>query len=260
MSPRFFFATLSQPCPYLPGRSERKIVTEIAGRDAPTLYDRLVRGGYRRSHGVAYRPACLGCDACVPVRIPVADFRPGRSMRRVLKVNADLEVEERPATVTGEQYALFRRYVRARHADGGMTFMDFSDYRAMVEETPVHTTVFEFRDGQDRLIAVALTDLIADGLSASYMFFDPDASRRSPGTFVVLWHVDEARARGLSFVYLGYWIAGCQKMAYKARFQPLEALGPEGWRRLNEPASAGPARAPSSGCAAGRTVQCLGTP
>lgn len=256
MSPQFFFATLSQPCPYLPGRSEQKIVTELAGGDAPMLYDRLVRAGYRRSRGVAYRPACFGCDACVPVRIPVADFRPRRSMRRVLRVNADLKAAERPATATEEQYALFRRYLRVRHAEEEMTLMTLNDYRAMVEETPVHTRVFEFRDAQGRLVAAALTDLIADGLSSSYLFFDPDESRRSPGTFVILWHVEHARARSLSFVHLGYWIAECQKMAHKARFRPLEALGPDGWRRLDE--SAGPARVPSFGCAASTPVQCLG--
>ena len=229
---QFFFGTLPQPCPYLPGRIETKAVTELVGADALALHDRLTLAGFRRSHGVAYKPACTACDACVPVRIPVADFVPNRSLRRVKRRNADLVTVPRPARATREQYALFARYQRSRHADGGMATMTFEDYRAMVEDTPVETMLVEHRGPDGRLIAASLSDRLIDGLSGVYKFFEPDEPARSAGTFIVLWHVEKARAMGLSFVYLGYWIATCRKMEYKARFRPIEALGCDGWHRL----------------------------
>ncbi len=234
---QFFFGTLTQPCPYLAGRLESKVVTELDGPRAARLHEELTRAGYRRSHTLLYKPACAGCEACVPVRIPVADFRPSRSLRRVWRRNADLTARERPARASAEHYTVFARYQRSRHADGGMATMDFADYRAMVEETTVETTVFEFRDPAGRLVAVSLTDRLSDALSGVYKFFEPAEARRSPGTYAVLWHVAHARALGLAYVYLGYWIAACEKMSYKVRFRPLEALGPGGWRRL-EPAAA----------------------
>ncbi len=232
---QYFFGTLTQPCPYLPGRIESKVVTELLATGPQAAHDDLVRAGFRRSHTLAYKPACQGCDACVPVRIPVADFLPSRSLRRVWRRNADLGASETAALATAEQFALFTRYQRWRHADGGMAVMDFEDYRSMVEETPVDTMVVEFRDPDQRLVAASLTDRVADGLSGVYKFFDPDQRRRSAGSFSVLWHVERARALALRYVYLGYWIADCSKMAYKARFRPVEALGPGGWRRLGVP-------------------------
>lgn len=227
-----FYGTAPQPCPYLPGRIESKIITELAGPESQALHDRLVVAGFRRSHGLAYRPACRGCDACVPVRIPVARFAPSRSQRKVMRRNMDLIADELPARATGEQYALFRRYQRSRHRDGGMALMGARDYRDMVEESNVDTHIVEFRTAAGRLVAVTLTDRVADGLSGIYKFFDPDEARRSPGVAVVLWHVARARALGLPHVYLGYWIADCAKMSYKANYQPLETLGPDGWRLL----------------------------
>lgn len=229
---QFFFGTLPQPCPYLADRVESKVVTELAGDDARALHDELSRAGFRRSHTLAYKPACPACNACVPVRIPVDAFAHSRSMRRVWRANADLAATERPPQATAEQYAVFALYQRWRHADGGMALMDFADYRAMVEETPIDTLVVEFRDAGGALVAASLTDRVSDGFSGVYKFFDPAQSRRSPGTFMVLWHVERARALGLPYVYLGYWIADCRKMSYKSRFRPLEALGRDGWRRL----------------------------
>ncbi len=227
-----FFGTLTQPCPYLPGRTESKVVTELAGPDRQTTHDDLVRAGFRRSHTLAYKPACPTCDACVPVRVPVADFRPSRSLRRVWRRNGDLKAGERPARATTEQFALFVRYQRWRHADGGMAVMDFDDYREMVEDTPVDTMVVEFRDPEGRLVALSLTDRVSDGLSGVYKIYDPDQPSRSAGTFIVLWHVDRVRALGLPYFYLGYSIADCRKMAYKTRFRPIESLGPDGWRPI----------------------------
>ncbi|MBM3582858.1 MAG: arginyltransferase [Alphaproteobacteria bacterium] len=229
-----FYGTAPQPCPYLDGRIESKIVTELTQRDATGLHDRLVVAGFRRSHKLAYRPACRGCDACVPVRVPVARFQPSRTQRRIARRNADLMVEELPARASSEQYALFRRYQRSRHHDGGMALMGARDYRDMVEETAVETRIVEFRALDGRLVAVSLSDRIADGLSGVYQFFDPDEPQRSPGVAVILWHIARARALGLPYVYLGYWIADCAKMAYKNAYRPIEALGPAGWRELTD--------------------------
>ena len=231
---QFFFGTQTQPCPYLPGRIESKVVTELTGADARALNDDLTRAGFRRSHTLAYKAACPSCNACVPVRVPVAEFQASRSLRRVWRRNADLQASEKLARATEEQFALFTRYQRWRHADGAMAEMDFDDYRAMVEDTPVDTMVVEFRDPTGRLVAASLTDRLSEGFSGVYKIFDPDEPRRGAGTFIVLWHIDRARALGLSYLYLGYWIADCGKMAYKTRFQPVEVLGPGGWRRFDE--------------------------
>lgn len=235
---RFFYGTAQQPCPYLPGRLECKAVTELSGPDTGRLHDILSRAGFRRSHGIAYRPACRGCQACVPVRVVVEEFRMGRSMRRIGKRNRDLTALVRAPLATREQYALFRRYELGRHGDGDMALMDFSDYRAMVEDSPVETEVVEFRDADGRLAAVSLTDRLGDGLSGVYKFFDLARARASPGSYVILWHVLRARALRLPYVYLGYWIANSPKMAYKMRFQPLEGLIGERWVRLEPSAAA----------------------
>ncbi len=232
---QFFVGTLAQPCPYLPDRLESKVVTELAGVDAAALHDDLTKVGFRRSHTLAYKPACLGCQACVPVRIRVAGFAPGRSLKRVWRRNADLAASERPPHASREQFELFARYQSSRHADGGMASMGYADYRAMVEETPIDTMIVEFRDESGRLIAVSLTDRLSDGLSGVYKIFDPDDGRRSAGTYIVLWHIERARATGLPYVYLGYWIADSRKMAYKMRFHPIEALGHDGWRLMQTP-------------------------
>jgi arginyl-tRNA--protein-N-Asp/Glu arginylyltransferase len=187
---------------------------------------------------IAYRPACDGCSACVSVRIVVADFVPSRSQKRILRRNADLVRQRVSAEATREQFALLRAYLDSRHAGGGMSDMGLFDYVAMVEETPVDTHIVEYRrpsadDQPDALLGCALTDVLRDGLSMVYSFFHPGAIGRSIGSHMILDHVEEARARGLPYVYLGYWIQGSDKMDYKhSRFQPLEALGPEGWARL----------------------------
>ena len=227
---RFFFGTRLLPCPYIRGRQERKVVTELGGPRAVELYESMSRAGFRRSHGLAYRPACPQCSACVPIRICVQHFETTRSLRRILRLNADLTVEDLGAVATTEQYRLFTRYQRSRHGGGDMSSMSFSDYRSMVEDTPVDTRIIEFRQADGTLIGVMLADRLSDSLSAVYSFFTPELSRRSLGTYLVLWLVKEARARGLAHVYLGYWIAESTKMSYKVRFRPVEILGPDGWR------------------------------
>ncbi len=230
--PQFFFTSQPQPCPYLADRIERKIVTELTGPDAADLHEALARAGFRRSHAIAYMPACPGCSACIAVRIPVAEFRPSRTMRRIIKANADLTARMVPALSTHEHYALFARYQKQRHTGGDMALMEYHEYRSMVEDSPIDTYLAEFRDGGGHLAGVTLIDQTSDGLSAVYSFFDPDQVARSLGTHAVLWLIGEARRRHLPYIYLGYWVAESPKMSYKIRYQPLEAFGPDGWRRI----------------------------
>lgn len=228
-----FFCTEPAPCPYLAARLERRVVTAIAGPDPSLLHDQLLRAGFRRSQGYAYRPACAGCQACVPVRIPVARFRFGRAWRRILRDNDDLMPFERLAVATPEQYVLFRRYLDGRHAESGMADMTWTEFRTMVNDSPIETRVVEWRRAADRgLIAASLTDHCPSGLSGVYKFFDPDQARRSLGSMIILWHVQRAIELELPYVYLGYWIADSPKMGYKTRFQPLEQLTPTGWQPM----------------------------
>ncbi|WP_119169207.1 arginyltransferase [Algihabitans albus] len=230
------FVLRETPCPYLPGRFERKLVAELPPNDT-AFYTELSRAGFRRSHRFAYRPACSGCEACVPVRIPVARFRPSRSQKRIARRNADLTVWSRAAKADVEQYELFLAYLQARHSGGEMASMAYADYRAMIEDTVLQSRMIELRDGENRLRAACLVDWLEDGPSAVYSFFDPSEPDRSLGTEIILRLVRETRSRELPVVYLGYWIANSPKMAYKARFRPLEALGPDGWRLLPDTTS-----------------------
>jgi arginyl-tRNA--protein-N-Asp/Glu arginylyltransferase len=230
-----FYSTDVSPCPYLPGRQERRLVA-LAGGGSPEegeqRLDLLTEAGFRRSQGFLYKPVCPGCAGCVPVRVAVDRFRPSRGFRKVLKRNADLAFAERPARATPEQFALFRRYLASRHGDGGMVKMGWESYRDMVEVSPPTTRVVEFRDADGRLVGASLTDYIRSGLSGVYKFFDPDAEHRSLGTHTILWHVERARELALPYVYLGYWIEDCRKMAYKSRFAPLERLDGAEWAPL----------------------------
>ena len=243
--PQFFYTTAPLPCPYVPGRTERKVVTEITGPDADGLHDRLSRAGFRRSHNIAYAPVCPGCQACVPIRIPVATFQPGRTLRRIAQANRHVEGYDVPARATAEQFQLFQRYQHARHGEGDMATMSFYDYRAMVEDTPIETSMVEFRDANDRLIGGCLTDRLGDGLSAVYSFFAPDLERRSLGTYAILWLIGRARELGLPHVYLGYWVPDSRKMAYKARFRPSEILVGGAWRTLTDDAALDKSPAPA---------------
>ncbi len=232
--PQFFYTTAPLPCPYVAGRTERKVVTEITGPDAAALHDRLSRAGFRRSHNIAYAPVCPSCRACVPIRIPVAIFDMTRSLRRIWRANANLEGFDVPSCATAEQFSLFQRYQAARHGDGDMAGMSFYDYRAMVEDTPIDTIMTEFRDLDDILVGACLTDRLSDGLSAVYSFFAPDTRYASLGTYAVLWMVEQARKLGVPHVYLGYWVPESRKMAYKARFRPCEIFINGQWRLLTD--------------------------
>jgi arginine-tRNA-protein transferase len=236
-----FYVTAPQPCPYLPGRLERKLFTHLT-RDKPyALVDSLLKGGFRRSQNIAYMPYCEGCQACVSVRVVVDGFRPSRSMRRIMDRNRDLGSMRLSPVPTPEQYVLFRNYIDARHADGGMADMTVLDYATMVQDSVMRTFQTEYRVkpenpleerfGNWPLAAVALTDRLSDGLSMVYSFYDPGEETRSLGTYMILEHIDYTRRLGLPYLYLGYWIEGSRKMNYKTRFGPQERLGPDGWVR-----------------------------
>jgi len=237
-----FYLTAPSPCPYLPGQEERKVFTHLVGERASELNDLLTHGGFRRSQSIAYRPACETCRACISVRVVADDFRPTRSMRRTLERNGDIVGEMRVAAPTSEQYLVFRSYLDARHRDGGMADMTVLDYAMMVEDSHVETRMVEYRRrggesavdgrGTGELLAVALTDVLSDGLSMVYSFFDSDEERRSLGTFMILDHISRARRMGLPYVYLGYWVQGSRKMDYKGRFLPQQRLTPDGWKRV----------------------------
>jgi leucyl-tRNA---protein transferase len=238
-----FFVTNPSPCPYLPGKVERKVFTELSGRNASELNEALGRIGFRRSQSVAYRPSCIDCSACVSVRVLAAEFKPNGSQRRLLRKHRDIEVAACKPWTTEEQYQLLRHYLAQRHPGGGMAEMDEHDFADMVEQTAVDTYVIEYReasiDGQPgRLIGACLTDQHSDGLSMIYSFFDvgPE-SRKGLGTFIILDHIIRAGRAGLPYVYLGYWVEGSERMQYKTAFRPLERLGRDGWRRMDEPES-----------------------
>jgi leucyl-tRNA---protein transferase len=233
-----FFLTPGGVCPYLPGKVERKVFARLMGPHAAPLNDALTHSGFRRSQMIAYRPACDGCTACVSVRVVAEEFVTGKNMRRLDRANSDLVRTVVPPEATREQFALLQAYLASRHSGGGMSDMGLFDYVAMVEETPVETMLIEYRmresDGSGgALIACALTDVLQDGLSMVYSFFDPELASRSLGTYMILDHVRAAKAKRLPYVYLGYWVKGSRKMDYKSRFQPLEALGASGWKRID---------------------------
>ena len=234
MSPRPhpLHASPLRPCPYLEGRSERVIAAELTGSDAKGLYHDGIRAGFRRSHQFMYRPACPSCDACRPVRVVASAFTPSRSLDRVRRANRHVTVETAAPRATTEQYALFARYQAHRHPGGGMDRMSYIEYRAMVEESHVDTSLTEFRAGDGELIAVMLADVLPGALSAVYSFYEPAHAKLALGTSMILWLIAEAKRRDLGHVYLGYWISGCAKMDYKSRFKPLEAFGPQGWAPL----------------------------
>jgi arginine-tRNA-protein transferase len=237
-----FYLTAPSPCPYLGGKEERKVFTHLVGERAGELNNILTQGGFRRSQSIAYRPACEGCRCCVSVRVIAKEFAPSRSMRRILARNVDVRGDMKAAVPTSEQYSIFRAYLDSRHRDGGMADMTVLDYAMMVEDSHIETRIIEYRRREasafaggrqaGELIAVALTDVLADGLSMVYSFFEPDEAARSLGTFMVLDHIARAQRMGLAYVYLGYWVRGSRKMDYKSRFLPQERLTPDGWARV----------------------------
>lgn len=234
-----FYVTAPQPCPYLQGQFERKIFTHLSSDRPRALVDNLLRGGFRRSQNIAYMPYCDHCAACVPVRIVVNDFKPKRTLSKIWKLNAAIEARRVVSRPTIEQFALFRAYIETRHADGGMADMSLLDYSMMVQDSAVETFLTEYRlPVRDRvgvtdnpLVAAVLCDRLSDGISLVYSFYEPELSWRSLGSYLIMEQIAFAKSRGLPYVYLGYWINGSRKMAYKTRFTPQEHLSPSGWVR-----------------------------
>jgi arginine-tRNA-protein transferase len=239
-----FYLTAPSPCPYLEGKQERKVFTHLVGERAQQVNDMLSQGGFRRSQNIAYRPACEGCKACISVRVIVDEFQETKSLKRIDRKNDNLIGKEIPPAPSSEQFSLFRRYLDERHSEGGMAEMTSLDYAMMIEDTHVNTMMIEYRlrgpdtaltgEGEGELIAVALTDVLVNGLSMVYSFFDTSSDYKSLGTFMILDHIKRARKMGLPYVYMGYWVKGSQKMGYKTRFQPQEHLGLSGWVRSVE--------------------------
>jgi arginine-tRNA-protein transferase len=238
--PRFFM-TNAGPCPYLPGRTERKVFTELSGEHATELNDALGRIGFRRSQNVAYRPSCTDCSSCVSVRIVAGEFEPNSTQRRLIKRNSDLIVTACKPWSTAEQFTLLQRYLAARHPTGGMTEMDEMDFADMVEQSPVESYIIEYRERgpggrPGRLVGACLTDKQGDGLSMIYSFFEPDLKdRMGLGSYIIVDHVLRAARASLPYVYLGYWVDGSDRMNYKIRYQPIERLGRAGWERFEPP-------------------------
>jgi arginine-tRNA-protein transferase len=235
-----FYLTNENNCPYIEGKQERKVFTYLVGEHAQSLNDNLTQGGFRRSQNIAYRPACVNCKACVSIRILVNDFNPSSSMRRVTKRNQNLYTRSVTSGLTDEHYKLFRHYIDHRHYDGGMADMNDSDFEAMVNGTYVNSKFIEYRlregdlenrNSEGELIASALIDEVSNGLSMVYSYFNPEYEKQSIGTYMILDHIRQSRARGLPYLYLGYWIEQSPKMAYKRRFQPQEHLSSKGWIR-----------------------------
>ncbi|MFK7943332.1 MAG: arginyltransferase [Paracoccaceae bacterium] len=237
-----FYLTAPQPCAYLEGREERKVFTTLNGGNAVSVNNALSQKGFRRSQSVIYRPACVGCSACMSIRIPVAEFTPSRSQRRTIQRNTNMVRRPCEAWATETQFALFRSYLSSRHADGGMADMDAFDYASMVDETPVNSMVVEYLEedpetGESELVAACLSDILSDGLSMVYSFFKPSHADRSLGAYMILDHIEMAREMSLQHVYLGYWVAGSRKMDYKITYRPFELCDGARWHRFEDRAS-----------------------
>lgn len=224
-----------RPCPYLPGQTERTLAAPLPPLRATEILDAACRAGFRRSQNYVYRPACRGCAACVAVRVVVADFAWRRGWRRILKANANLHSEERPSRATHEAFDLFHRYQVSRHGADGMGAMTYSDFRAMLEDSPAPASLIEHRNESGQLTAALLADHVSDGWSAVYSFFEPKIPKQSLGTYIILDLIRRTAAENRPFAYLGYWVSNSPKMAYKGRFSPIEVLQSDGWQRIASP-------------------------
>ncbi len=231
-----FYVTAPQECPYLEGRKERKLFTALQGDSANELNSSLSKQGFRRSQNVLYRPSCADCSACMSARIDVRRFSASKSQRRVERKNSTLDRRTNSPWATEDQYDLFRSYLSSRHANGGMADMDVFEFANMIEETPIKTRVIEYSSQETRdLAAVCLTDVLDDGVSMVYSFFDPELAGNSLGTYVILDHIRIAQEVDLPYVYLGYWVPGSTKMGYKANFSGLEIYRGQRWEAIEDP-------------------------
>lgn len=228
-----FFISPPHPCSYLDEQTAETLFVDPTATLSQEIYSHLANIGFRRSGEHIYRPHCGDCKACVPVRIPVANFQANRSQRRTWKRNQHLDVLKKPATYNEEHYQLYRQYMQHRHPGGGMDNDDPQHYTRVISSTWGATELYEFRE-DNLLQAVACVDLLANGLSAVYTFFDPELSTQGLGVYAILWEIEEVKRRGLKWLYLGYWNASTQKMAYKANYRPIETFDGTAWRKLED--------------------------
>ena len=227
-----FYVTAPQDCPYLEKQVERKLFTALYGSNSRRLNNSLSKQGFRRSQNVLYRPSCSNCKACMSARISSPKFKLSKSQKRIQFRNKDVIRVVKPPVATDQQYDLFKRYINARHPNGGMSDMDANDFTAMIEETNVESKIVEYyanKNGTPELISFSLVDILDDGISMVYSVFDPDIKERSLGTYMIIDHNDLASEMKLKFVYLGYWVKGSSKMDYKKRFSPLEVFTEDKW-------------------------------
>lgn len=228
-----FYQDSPHPCSYLDEQEACNIYPDPNHPMTNTLYSHLIQHGFRRSGDLAYRPHCLNCQACVPVRINIADFRLNRSQRRCLQRNKHLTVNHHSASFNAEHYELYCRYLAARHVGGGMDNPTEESYVNFLTSSWSETSFIEVRDGKN-LVAVAVTDYVQHGLSALYTFFEPSMRAHSLGTYAILQQINIAQTHGLPCIYLGYWISNCQKMKYKQNFSGLEGYINQEWQALND--------------------------
>lgn len=231
------FLSLPHECSYLPNRQAVTLFVDPNNTRAPDYYDQLLQKGFRRSGRLIYRPHCHGCNACVSVRIPVEKFTPRRGQRRVIRRNQDVAVREMTPYFSEEHFALYQKYQHARHTHGSMDNDDLDAYQDFMVNSPVNTRLFEMRipggKSEPNLLAVSVSDVTEDGLSAVYTFFDPDESARAPGVFAILWQIQLAARLNLDYLYLGYWIKECDKMAYKQDYRPLQGFRDGKWTEIS---------------------------
>jgi len=232
-----FYATPPHDCNYLPDRSAITLFADPRFQKNTRLYSALADCGFRRSGEHLYTPHCDSCHSCVPVRVPVQEFKPSRNQRRNWRQNQHLVINKLDAVFNAEHYALYKKYLLCRHRGGGMDNPSPESYMQFLTSSWAKTAFYEMRLPDNSLLSVAVVDIMENALSAIYTFFDPDYAHLSPGRFAVLFQIEQAREQGLRFVYLGYWIDKCKKMNYKDEYQPLEYYHHNNWFRDPESSS-----------------------